>query len=338
MALFIFSDDIGVGFLNDTRTALAIRVLAPSLPFMAVSACYRGYFYARRTVMKTASEQLIEQIIEIAVFMAVSTPMISQGLDYACAALALATTLSEVVSSLYSYILYRLDVKKIAPSQSLSSARMPKLLSQALYIALPVTGSSCLRSGLSMIENVLIPIGLRKYGSASSQALADYGMITGMAMPLVLFPNVILISFSNLLIPEYTEFKAKRQYSRIHKNTKRILKYTLVFSIVMSIIIFIFAPQLSNYLYKSTNAIKYIKLLTPLIPIMYIDNVIDAILKGLDKQVSVLKINIIDLVSSIFLILFLIPKFGVYGYIFIIYFSEILNFILSYQNLRKSLP
>ena len=82
---------------------------------------------------------------------------------------------------------------------------------------------------------------------------------------------------------------------------------------------------------------KYVQILAPLIPFMYIDNIVDAILKGLDKQVTVLKINIIDLVSGIFLIIVLIPKFGVWGYVFTIYFSEILNFGLSFYVLAREL-
>ena len=70
---------------------------------------------------------------------------------------------------------------------------------------------------------------------------------------------------------------------------------------------------------------------------MYIDNVVDAILKGLDKQVTVLKINILDLLTSIFLIFLIIPTFGIAGYIFTIYFSELLNFTLSFRSLQKEI-
>lgn len=88
-------------------------------------------------------------------------------------------------------------------------------------------------------------------------------------------------------------------------------------------------------MYKTTDVAIYIKLLTPLVPFMYIDNVVDAILKGLDKQITVLKINILDLFTSILLIFIVIPKFGVIGYIFIIYFSELLNFAFSFRALTK---
>ena len=108
-------------------------------------------------------------------------------------------------------------------------------------------------------------------------------------------------------------------------------------SLIISSVIFIFASQLSELVYKSSNVTKYVQILAPLIPFMYIDNIVDAILKGLDKQVTVLKINIIDLVSGIFLIIVLIPKFGVWGYVFTIYFSEILNFGLSFYVLAREL-
>lgn len=156
-------------------------------------------------------------------------------------------------------------------------------------------------------------------------------------MSLVLFPNIIVLAFSNLLIPEFAEFTARSQDSKIKNITQKILKYTIYFSVITSIILFIFAPQLSKIMYKNTDVIIYIKVLAPLVPIMYIDNVVDAILKGLDKQVTVLKINILDLITSIFLILTLIPIYGINGYIFIIYFSEILNFSFSFYALKKAL-
>lgn len=57
--LFIFSDAIGTHFLHDARTVLSLRVLAPGLPFMAVSACFRGYFlHAVRRLKQPASSCL----------------------------------------------------------------------------------------------------------------------------------------------------------------------------------------------------------------------------------------------------------------------------------------
>ena len=87
----------------------------------------------------------------------------------------------------------------------------------------------------------------------------------------------------------------------------------------------------------STNGIGYyIKLLAPLIPLIYLDNVIDNILKGLGKQVSVMICNIVDMIVSISFIYFLLPKFGAIGYIVVMYISELLNYTISVITLFKT--
>ena len=63
----------------------------------------------------------------------------------------------------------------------------------------------------------------------------------------------------------------------------------------------------------------YIKIIAPLIPLMYLDNVIDNILKGLGKQVSVMMCNILDLIVSVSFIYFLLPIFSTNGYIIVLY-------------------
>ena len=93
------------------------------------------------------------------------------------------------------------------------------------------------------------------------------------------------------------------------------------------------SETLSLVFYKSSDAAFYMRLLAPLIPVMYCDMSVDGMLKGLDQQLSYMKYNIIDAASCVALVYFLVPLMGVKGYIFVIYFSEILNFALSFRRL-----
>ena len=68
---------------------------------------------------------------------------------------------------------------------------------------------------------------------------------------------------------------------------------------------------------------------------MYLDNIIDAMLRGLDRQVEVMYCNIADLFITISLIYSFIPIYGIYGYIAILYISEIFNFSVSVYQLYK---
>ena len=70
---------------------------------------------------------------------------------------------------------------------------------------------------------------------------------------------------------------------------------------------------------------------------IYIDNIIDNILKGINEQVGVMFCNIIDLVITILIIYFIVPKFGMSGYIFSIFVSELVNFMISGFQLRRKI-
>ena len=70
---------------------------------------------------------------------------------------------------------------------------------------------------------------------------------------------------------------------------------------------------------------------------MYIDNIIDNMLKGINEQVSVMICNIIDLLVTISIIFFIVPIMGMYGYILSIFVSELLNFTISSIQLKKKI-
>ena len=318
-ALFFSADFIGSQVLKDSRTILSLKILAPSLPFMAVSACFRGYFFAVRRVIKTASEQLLEQIAEILIFALFVNQLAPMGLEYACCAIVLGTTGAEIFSCLYSFLLYWGEMRKLRGKADRSRGKggIKKLLS----ICLPVTASSCLRSGLSMTENILIPPGLKKNGASYESSLAGYGMITGMVMPVITFPSAFLSSFSMLLIPELSEANAANHKRNIHYIAGRVFQITFLFSIFVCG--FFPAPGV------------YISVLAPVIPLMYLDSVVDGMLKGLNEQLSYLSYNIIDSVMRVGLILALLPILGLNGLIVVIFASEILNSTLSIARLMK---
>lgn len=329
--LILFAPNISKIWLHEKVSCTPFYIISISLPFISMSSCISGYFSAVRNTIQPASDQVFEQLLKVTLISLFLNHFMPCGLEYICISMILGNIISEIISFIYIYFLYKLDEKKYQiykPTKSFFEKRI-------LNITIPVGLTSFIRSGLSTLKQILIPLGFEKNGNSCSQALSNYGLISGMAMPLVLFPNIIVLTFSNLLIPEFTKFNTRSEFFKIKMVTKKILKLTLFFSVITAVLLLLFSKQLSNFMYKTNSVSIYIKILAPLVPFMYIDNVVDAILKGLGKQVSVLKINIIDLFSSIILIFFAIPKFGIMGYVFIIYFSELLNFVLSYWALKR---
>ena len=86
-------------------------------------------------------------------------------------------------------------------------------------------------------------------------------------------------------------------------------------------------------IYQSETAARYIRLLSPLIPVMYLDNTTDAMLKGLGQQVYSMGVNIADAALSVILVWLLIPRMGIEGYVLTIYVCELFNAVCSVTRL-----
>ena len=206
---------------------------------------------------------------------------------------------------------------------------MPSPKKRILRVSIPVAFASYIRSGLSTVKQILIPYSLERSGINCNSAISKYGIITGMVMPIIYLPSVFIESFSSLLIPEFSRYFAKKDYKRAKQITKFILLLTLLFCIFLNILFFVFSKNISILIYKNDSISTYLKTLSFVISFLYIDIVIDSILKGLDKQVPVMIINVIDLIVSICFIYFFVPILGVTGYVVSIFLSEVLNFVLS---------
>ena len=335
LIFFICSDFIVEKCLHNRISKNVIYLICIALPSISMSSAVNGYFTAVRRVYKNAIAKFFEEFVKIICTAFLLKSFMPDGIDYACYSLILADVISEVLSFVYLYILYISDKRK-----GLLESRFRDIDSynkRILRITIPVALTSYLRSGLSTLKQLIIPSSLQKSGMNSSNSLIAYGIVNGMAMPIIMFPVILVTSFSGLLVPEFSRFHIEKNYKKIRNISSIVLIGTFIFSIIIAILVFVFANNLSVALYNKIEIAKYLRILSPLIVIMYLDIVIDSILKGLDAQVSVMAINVFDCIVSIGFIYFLVPILGFSGYIISIFISEIIDFTLSGYKLLKIL-
>lgn len=329
-ALYLCSGTISRRWICDVRAERALQLLAISLPPVAMSAALSGYFTARKTLIKYAGVQLAEQTVKIIVTVVALTFLLGGGTGSACAAIAVGMSASEIVSCSLSFLMYSLD-KKVKSLPYISDNTFGKLL----HIAVPDAVGSGMRSVLLTIEHLLIPVGFRKSGQSAEEALGVYGNIHGMALPIVLYPSAVLTSLAGLLVPELARYHTLKAQDKINSVANTCLRMTVLFSAGTSAFLFFFSSQISCVVYESGDSAFYIKLLSLLVPVMYMDMIVDGMLKGLDQQLASMRYNIIDSGLCVILVYTLLPKYSIKGYIFILFISEIINFTLSINRLSK---
>lgn len=328
--LIIFSPYISHIALHDKVPSYLFFVIAISLPTISCSSAINGYFSGLRKDAKNAITRAFEQLVKIGSTIYYFRLFKELNLEKACLSLVLGETISEIASFSFAYLLYVLEKRKYV-----SHYKGKNYKRKILKIALPVAITSYIRSGLSSLKHMLIPLRLEKFGMNCEEAISEYGKINGMAMPVLMFPEVIINSFSMLLIPEFSYYYAKKWNERISQTISRIFKVTSIFSIGVIGVFFCIAEDISAAIYNNLEIAEYIRILCPLLLFMYLDGIVDSILKGLDKQVAVMKCNVLDLFVSIICIYFLLPLYGAKGYLMVIFISELLNSCISLMILKK---
>ena len=329
LIFFVFSDFIVSKCLHNKVSHSVIYSLCVALPFISMTSAINGYFVAVRRAYKNALSKFFEEFVKIVATAMILNIFMPATLDHMCLSLILGDVISEIMSFIFTYISLKKD-KNYSKYYRLSNISYSTKL---LRISLPVAFTSYIKSGLSTLKQIIIPISLEKSGLGCSLALSNYGIVSGMAMPVIMFPSVFINCFANLLVPEFSRYYVKKDSKRIKQMSTFILISTFVFSILVCCIIYFFATPICETLYKQADISQYVKILSFLIPCIYLDLVIDNILKGLDAQVSVVFINIADCLITISFIYFVVPSLGFLGYIISIFVSEIFNVVISLVRL-----
>ncbi len=344
LLLFFFASPIAHTLLGDGRALPSLRLLACSLVPIALSSALSGYFTAVRRVHRNAAAQLFEQGVRIALTVWLLLTLAPVGLEWACLALVGGSAAAEFLSFFFLFAAYLLDKRKhplaaapLLPRDAIGPTRPPQkggIMGEILSVSIPVAFSAYVRSGLVTVEHILIPLCLG--GETRGEALATYGTLHSMALPLLLFPTAVSGAFASLLVPEFAESAARGQKNRLSHMTSRALSYTLLFAVGAAALMGASSAELGLLLYDSREAGELLGALAPLCVLMYLDTTVDCILKGLGYQVYTMGVNIVDSLLSVGLVLLLLPRFGAYGYVAVLYIAEFFNLSLSLFRLLRA--
>ena len=188
---------------------------------------------------------------------------------------------------------------------------------------------------ISRLVSSRVPRGLRASGLAAEAALAGYGVIQGMALPVVLFPSCLMLAVAELIVPKLTERQIQGRVGAIRRITEDVLEKSLAFSAVTAALLLAQGDSLGLALYGSEEAGRYIRLFALIVPVMYMDTAADGCLKGLGEMMFCMYVNIADVGLSALLVWLALPRWGLAAYIGVICFTEAFNFALSIGRLRK---
>lgn len=355
-----FSEWIALNFLLEPRTASMLRIIALSIPLCAVHCCINGYFYGIKKAGIPAATQLIEQFCRIlcvfsADYIAAQTGGVPT-INAAVIGLVVGEFCAMVVSIIAIYLrFYRISKK---PSQKTGSAKTGDTLihrqpapipyapskgsytaitAKLLALAIPLSFNRIVINLLQSIEAVYIPEKLQSYGYDTATALSVYGVLTGMALPLVLFPNALTGSISLMLLPIVSEADATGNKQAVRRAASKTISSCLILGGICTLGFLLLGRPAGHLLYNSELAGKFICSLSFICPFLYLCTTLTGILHGLGKTISIFFINVSSLLIRLAFVFFLLPQFGINAYIAGMLISQIFSAVCLYLVLRRLL-
>ena len=329
LILYFGAEAIGFLWIGDARTVKSLRILAFTMPMISLSSVLNGYYIASGQPMKTTAVQIMEQISGVLCVMLLLRHAPVGDLERCCAAVALGNLLADAISLLLISAAYLFDRGQRQRDET------GKLTGRMLRIALPLAVSAYMRMSLSTLENLLVPKMLRSAGFSADRALTGYGLITGMVFPIISFPSCLLSAAAELTVPALTAAQMRGAQQEIRRKCALLLRAALAFSTVTAVFLFLFARPLGVLIYHTEAAGTYIRILAFLVPVMYTDIITDGCLKGLGEMLWSMGCNVAESLIGVLLVITVLPRKALGGYIFILYFCEVFNFSMSIARLRK---
>lgn len=332
--IFLFAEPIGTCLLSEPRTVSMLRILSFSIPFSAVHSCINGYFYGIKKAGLPAGAQLIEQLVRVGCVFGISGYAVSRGNHPTINVAVLGLTVGEFISMLVTigaiYLVYaRQSLCAKTPSTKDSIlCRLSDSYGGILHMALPLTANRIVLNILLSVESVSIPNKLRMYGYDTTTSLSIYGVLTGMAMPLIFFPNAITGSISVLLLPLISESYAKGDIRAVKTATLRTVKYCFLLGMICMGCFALLGDFAGNFLFHSPLAGYFITTLSFICPFIYLDTTLSSILQGLGMAGHIFVMNVFCLLIRLGFVFIMVPTVGIKGYLWGLLASQIALCIL----------
>lgn len=334
--LLFFHQELAVYFVKEPRCEDLLYLLAFVVPFGAVHSCINGYYYGIRKAMIPAITEVLEHTLRLGTGILIFQILSSQKLPVTPALAVYGMIAEEALAALFSgtALLWHFRSQPIHTPALFSVRHYAKEL---FSVSVPLSMNRILVNVFQSIEALLIPLQLRLTGLDQSRVLQIYGVLTGMALPLILFPTALTSSLCTMVLPAVSEAQARNEISSIRSVIKKISLFCLGFGLLCWVLFFFLGNFICTLLFQNRMAGSFVTVMAWICPVMYLNPALFAVLNGLGKTKLVFVHNLAGVLTRILFILIAIPCFGINGYLMGMAVTQALLFFLSASTIRRIL-
>jgi len=148
-------------------------------------------------------------------------------------------------------------------------------------------------------------------GWTPQAALASFGILVGMALPLITIPQTVISSLSTALVPELSSAHSEGNQSKVRAQIANAVKFTLFINFLLLPVFIAIGEGIGKFLYDDhTSGVYLSRFAWVMVPIA-MSQITNAILNSLGAETRAMKHYLIGAVALFCAIWFLPPYIGI---------------------------
>lgn len=282
----------------DERCLSIFLILSPGLIFTSVYAVLRGALWGNRQFFTFSVIELIEELVMITLgtLLVLSAVSAADGARRA----AVAVTVSYVTSFAIAVIYF------ICKGGRLSSPKRqlkPLILSSA-----PITAMRTSSSLINSLIAIILPARLMAAGMTSAEALSEFGMTSGMAVPVLFIPSTVIGSIALVLVPELAENFYKGRHGALKRDIENALKISSAIACALIPLLFVLGEDVGVLLYSNAESGKIISVFCPILLPLSLNMISTSMLNSMNLERKTLLYYLISS-AAMLAVIFIAPQF-----------------------------
>lgn len=323
---FFLANIISVYYAKDPNLAVAVRIIALSLPLASIGSCIKGYFHANRNVSIPCYGDVIEFISKWIVLVPCLIFFMDKGLSI-YVILSGSILFGEAVSCVYFLLKFIPEYRVF--SKFPQGAPKVKRIPDYLKLSFPILLSGYVQMIMSSLNEALVPIALLKYHTSAEQSLSEYGMFEAMIIPVIFFPAVVISSLSSIIIPEVARAKSAGHSYRVKHLVHQSLSKSCSYAFFIAGLIFMCGKSIGTIICPADSLVgESLVRMFPVIPFIYLEIVLEGILKGLGKQNFSTINSLCEYIIRIICVIVFVHFYGFTGVLISYYASNVYSNIV----------
>lgn len=321
--------------LIEPRCAPYLPVMGLSLPFASFHACANGYCYGAQRSRVPAFSQVAEQVVRMSLVFLIAGKWAAEGTEITVQLAVYGHLIGEIGAASFNLLCLGLFPPQ---GRNMERAGESSCLMPLMTLALPLMGNRLILNLLAGTEAVWIPNRLQMSGLSDAESFSVYGILTGMALPFILFPSAITNSIAVLLLPSVAKDQAEGRTESISESVSMALRYSLYMGILCIGIFVLFGCPLGISVFKEEQAGHCMQILAWLCPFLYLAATMGSILNGLGCTRTTFLQSVAAMLLRLVFVVAGIPLFGIYGYLCGMLISEIFLALAHLWSLKRRIP